>query len=1010
MLLALMLPTFTVAEAADATGLEKAALPQPVTADASLRKISSDLRNTPAGPVVVTVRFKGQPGALGGNKAQIQATQDRFASTLGQYGATELARFNMGLNGMAIRVDAANLTAIAKDYDVASIKKVNNYSIEVSPNENVGLIGGDNANAAGYDGTGTTVAVMDSGIDYTHKALGGPGTVADYNTCYAQKNVAPSGSCAALFGPGAPKVIGGYDFVGETWPNTSETPDPNPIDFEGHGTHVSDIIAGVNGVAPKAKVVSIKVCSAVSTSCSGIAILNGIEFILNWNATPGKPHIDVVNLSLGSDWGQDEDDSTAALENVYLSGVVVVAAAGNAANKPYIVSSPSIGRGVISVAQTAVASDALYPLQFTGTLNTLLKYSVLQPWSPTPTSALTGPVQYGDGAGGNLNGCAAFPAGSLTGKVLLIDRGTCAVSIKGSNGSAAGAKFVIVANNAPGEPPSFSYGGGTVTVPVVIISQSDGTLIKSKIPGVNATLDPANKLPIVETMVSSSSRGPKYSNSFIKPEIGAPGASNSAEVGTGDALTAFGGTSGATPMVAGSALLVTQAYPNTGPVERRARLMNNAETNIYTLDLQANKYLSPITRIGAGEVRVDKAIQNGSLAYEATDQTAALSLGYQVIGNSVKTITKTIRIQNTTNVGRTYTFTPTFRYADDQALGAVTVNAPSVYLGAGAIKNVTVKFSIDGNKLKPWPLTGKAGQFGNDGTVLDGPEIDGYLVIDGGAGNKMTMPWHVLPHKGADLKTGSNGQMLSPGKTVTVTNTKGAIDGAVDVFQLMGDNGLLPTPSPQPGDNFSQPDLRAFGVREVGPYLQFAVNTYGTRALPVVPAEFDVYVDTNNDGVADYVIFNSDATLFASHDGRTLAFVQKLGTTTANAYFYAIQDFNSGNLILTVPASALGLTSGKKFGSLVEAEDNYFTGLYTDYLPGNGVDSPLTFATYTLGQPRYGLTLGSNFTVLKGGSVSGKITEAAGSDSLSNSNGLFLMYSDNPTDREADLIYLNFGL
>ena len=82
------------------------------------------------------------------------------------------------------------------------------------------------------------------------------------------------------------KVIEGFDFVGEAWPNGDRTEDPDPIDapgapvaMGGHGTHVADIIAGKTadgshkGVAPGASLLAVKVCSAVSTSCNGVALL-----------------------------------------------------------------------------------------------------------------------------------------------------------------------------------------------------------------------------------------------------------------------------------------------------------------------------------------------------------------------------------------------------------------------------------------------------------------------------------------------------------------------------------------------------------------------------------------------------------------------------------------------------------------------------------------------------------------------------------------------------------------
>src|SRR5207302_647879 len=88
--------------------------------------------------------------------------------------------------------------------------------------------------------------------------------------------------------------------------------------------------------------------------------------------------------------------------------------------------------------------------------------------------------------------------------------------------------------------------------------------------------------------------------------IGVVLGSVSAEVGTGDGETAFGGTSGATPMVSGSAALLIQAYPKRAAMEIKTLLMNTAERDMQTDPALFPGVLAPITRIAGGEVRVDK--------------------------------------------------------------------------------------------------------------------------------------------------------------------------------------------------------------------------------------------------------------------------------------------------------------------------------------------------------------------------------------------------------------------
>ena len=154
----------------------------------------------------------------------------------------------------------------------------------------------------------------------------------------------------------------------------------------------------------------------------------------------------------------------------------------------------------------------------------------------------------------------------------------------------------IIGLIAPGAPFSGGDGGDRpITIPGYMISQASSNAIKSAL-GLTGTLNPNNQLPLVGQMVGSSARGPRHeSEQTNKPEIGAPGASVSAIAGTGTGTGPFGGTSGASPMVAGSAALLLEGFggaKTTGqgtpggnaighglsPTEVKALLMNNAET------------------------------------------------------------------------------------------------------------------------------------------------------------------------------------------------------------------------------------------------------------------------------------------------------------------------------------------------------------------------------------------------------------------------------------------------
>ena len=945
----------------------------------------------------------GKPGkdAQKAYAASLNADQDKVSARVSQLGGTEIARVNKALNGLVVSLDARRANDLEQSDGVLSVRPLNRYELSLS--ETVPYIGATALHTTGITGTGIRVAVLDSGIDYTHADFGGPGTAAAYTTAYGTTTGDARNKTGNALFPSA-KVVGGFDFVGEVWPSGPLQPDPNPIDCGpaaiacsgGHGSHVAAIIGGTKGVAPGVQLYAVKVCSAVSSSCSGVALLQGVDFALDPNGDGDvSDHVDVINLSLGSAYGQIEDDLTAALDDAAGLGVVVVAAAGNDADKPYIVSSPSIGTSVISVAQTQVPSARVIPLVVNSppAIAGFYRNTATLDWSPVG-AGVTGNVAYvgrGCPAGSGVavdDPYLANPAG----KVALIIRGTCAISLKIDRAVAAGATGVLIGLIAPGDAVSFSFGGGTHFAPALVIQQVLSNSIRTQLTGgatVNVTISAANAVSLAGSMANTSARGPSWSFNSIKPDIGAPGASVSAEAGTGTGATAFGGTSGATPMISGSAALMLQAHPGLSPAEVRSILMNTAETNIFTNPVLLPGALAPITRIGGGEVRVDKAVQSQTGAWDKDDLAGSLSFGYTPLSKQTK-LKRTVVVQNYGSVERTYAITPAFRYPDDSASGGVSIKAPSsIKVGGGKSKQFDVELTIDPIRLNVWTLNG--GSRGGDGFRLQGVEVDGYIAIDGGAGNAVHVAWHVLPHRAADVSaTSKKLNLKSDGSgDLTLRNASAVLDGRVDVFSLTGQSDQLKKKVlPKPGDNFAVVDLKAVGVRLVslggGQFgVQFAIDTYGARAHPNYPAEFDIYIDKNGDGVFDSVIFNRENGTFGSTGQNVVAAGPVAGPF--NAFFFTDADLNSGNVILTAPLSALGLTPGQTFSFSVFAFDNYFTGNLTDSIEG---------MTYTLDTPRF---VPSSFApvVPAGGSVTLGVTAVAGGDVKSPSqSGLLLMYRD----------------
>jgi subtilisin family serine protease len=657
----------------------------------------------------VVVRLKEEPvahvAARGegaaeqrGQLQKIRAQQDKIAQRAAQLDpdARVLGTARKAINAVMLEIDADSLRALAEDPAVVSINPVVDYEMDLE--ETVPYIGASALHGLDVTGAGVTIAVLDSGVDYTHANLGGPGTLEAFHQAYGEN--ARSGHnrkitnryLGRLLFP-SDKVVGGYDFVGEFWVGGADTPplrpDPNPIDINGHGTHVADISAGLGGVAPGAQVYAVKVCSTSSTSCSGVALLQGMDFALDPNGDDDlSDHVDLINMSLGSLYGQAfEDDLSQAVENATAVGVLTMAASGNAFDKPYVTDTPGAAPSAFSVAQTSVPSAVQILMEIVSPAAIAGLYpAVFQPWSVPLTDAIEGPVQYGDGAGGNLLGCDPFASGSLSGKIVLVDRGACNFTLKIKNIGDAGGLLGIIGLVAPGDPFEGGDGGDApITIPGFMISQANANLIKGQLAnGVIARFDPASGIPLVMHMVGSSARGPAMVSNLIKPEIGAPGASVSAIAGTGSGTGPFGGTSGATPMITGSAALLLSAYPDLSPLEVKARLMNTAETQIMNLPVELGGKLAAITRIGGGEVRVDRAYNSPAAAWDTDAPSGSLSFGFHDITAAETMLTRNVTVRNYSASAIDYNVSASLRFEDDAATGAVQVLVPdSISVPAG---------------------------------------------------------------------------------------------------------------------------------------------------------------------------------------------------------------------------------------------------------------------------------------------------------------------------------------
>ena len=216
---------------------------------------------------------------------------------LDEYGGQLLTEFTL-VPGMVVLIPdraVSGLKAIPGVREVGIDGRVYAIDAELDDSWGVKHIGAGTVHAYNK-GTGVKVGIIDSGVDYTHS---------DLNDNY----------------------IGGYDFVNS---------DSDPMDDNGHGTHVAGIAAaeddgaGVVGVAPEGYIYALKVLDE-----SGSGYWSDIIAALEWSVDPNgdgdtSDRMDVVNLSLGA--SRDAPGVRDAFKAAYNAGIVLVAAAGNSGN------------------------------------------------------------------------------------------------------------------------------------------------------------------------------------------------------------------------------------------------------------------------------------------------------------------------------------------------------------------------------------------------------------------------------------------------------------------------------------------------------------------------------------------------------------------------------------------------------------------------------------------------------------------------------------------------------
>ncbi len=598
------------------------------------------------------VEFSNKSISEGGTKALTDADKAKFRTAAAAKGIdfTERFAFSTLWNGVSINVSQADVNKLKALPGVVAVYPVVKVSVpepvsEVEPElfTAIQMTGADIAqNEMGYTGAGVKVAVMDTGIDFDHPDLGG------------------------CFGPGC-RVAYGYDFVGDAYNaddtaasyNPIPTPDLIPDDCAGHGTHVAGIVGAngtVVGVAPGVTFGAYRVFGCEGSTDADIMIA-AMERAL-------ADDMDILNMSIGSAYTWPQYPTAVAADRLVKKGMVVVASIGNSgASGLYSAGAPGLGKDVIGVA--SFDNTNVFLPYFT--VNGQNIGYVTMTFSPNPPTSGTGEIV-------NIGlACSVLPAGSLTGKVAHAGRGTCSFGIKATNAINAGAVAVLISNNAAGVfNGTLGAQIGNGSVPVVGISQADGTFLLAQAAPINMTWtdQQASFSSPTGGLISSFSSYGLAPDLSLKPDIGAPGGNiySTYPLELGGYAT-LGGTSMASPHVAGAAALLLQAQPKLKAKDVRGILQNSADPKDWW-GYPGIGYLDNVHRQGAGMLDIDDAIRATTVITPSKIATGeywhvmdpAWVQPMDIKNNSNKPVTYDITYENALSTGDI--ITPTFWESD----------------------------------------------------------------------------------------------------------------------------------------------------------------------------------------------------------------------------------------------------------------------------------------------------------------------------------------------------------
>lgn len=600
-----------------------------------------------------------------------------------------------------------------------------------------------------YQGDGVVVAVLDTGLDYTHTAF----SVDNFTTsdeAFTLSTVAEKiGSTAAAknsVGLTAQdvyvsrKVPYAYDYA-------DKDADVAPISSE-HGTHVAGVIAGkdetITGVAPNAQLAIMKVFSDTQSGAKTSWLLAALEDCVTLG-------VDVINMSLGSGCGftreVDEKEVADVYDQVRAAGISLIASAANSYNATMgsekngnngltsnpdsgTVGSPSTYEAALSVASVdgvktpyMVHNGAIIYFTEASTSDAQTKKSFVNDVLKTVGDDVADhDFEYVTIPGIGRSSDYMEPDEYYKGKIVLVKRGSSTFEEKVRVAlKEKGAAGIIIYNNVSG---NISMSVGANIGAVCSLSQDEGEKLAASKTGI---LKISKSQAAGPFMSDFSSWGPT-SDLKIKPEITAHGGEILSAV-PGQKYERLSGTSMAAPNQAGATALIRQYVRYSGVFGNDTLAATEVTKRVNqlmmsTADIVLNKNGLPyaVRKQGAGLVNITKATT-----------TAAYISTYNADGSEMdKTKLELGDDKNKTGV---YEMTFAVNNISDKT---VSYNVDSVMITEGVSKTYTSHgdttvtqegYLLSGTQTQVVSVTGSGSQNGNAVTVQAGSSATVTLKI-----------------------------------------------------------------------------------------------------------------------------------------------------------------------------------------------------------------------------------------------------------------------------------------